>query len=187
MRAALYARVSTSDQNCDNQLIELRRYCEARGFQVTREYTDHGVSGSKDRRPALDDLVSDARRRRFDVLVCAKLDRLGRNLKHLLTMLDDLTSLGIGFISLSEGIDLTTPSGRLMLHVLGALAQWERSRIQERVKAGLARVKASGKRLGRPVKVIPEEELASVRGLSLRQAAARLGVSRSTAHRWLSR
>jgi DNA invertase Pin-like site-specific DNA recombinase len=113
MKAALYARVSTHEQNCDNQLLELRRYCAARGWPVGREYVDHGVSGSKDRRPALDSLSADARRRKFDVLVCWRLDRLGRNLKHLVTMLEELQSLGIGFVSLGEGIDLSTPAGRL--------------------------------------------------------------------------
>lgn len=187
MRAALYARVSTADQNCENQLIELRRYCEARGWPVGREYIDHGVSGSRDRRPALDELANDARRRRFDVLVCWRLDRLGRNLKHLVTMLEELQALQVGFVSLGEGIDLGTPTGRLQLHILAALAEFERARIQERVRAGLARARAAGTKLGRPERVPPADQLDAVRGLSMRQAAARLGVSRSTAHRWLSR
>ena len=110
MRAALYARVSTTDQTCENQLLELRRYCEARGWEIIREFVDQGVSGSKDRRPALDHLVSDAKRRRFDVLVCWRLDRLGRSLKHLITLLDELQALGVAFVSLAEGIDATTPA-----------------------------------------------------------------------------
>jgi DNA invertase Pin-like site-specific DNA recombinase len=182
--AALYARVSTLDQTCENQLLELRRYCEARGWQVRREFVDNGVSGSKDRRPALDDLLRDARRRRFDVLVCWRLDRLGRNLRHLVMLLEELRDLGIGFVSLGEGIDLATPAGRLQLHILAALAEFERSRIQERVRAGLARVRASGKRLGRPVVPVPVERLATVEGLSVREAAKRLQVSRSTLQRW---
>jgi DNA invertase Pin-like site-specific DNA recombinase len=186
MTAALYARVSTTDQTCENQLIELRRYCAARGWRIWREFVDTGVSGSKDRRPALDELNAHARRRRFDVVVCWRLDRLGRNLRHLVVLLEELQGLGVGFVSLGEGIDLGTPAGRLQLHVLAALAEFERSRIQERVRAGLARVRAAGKRLGRPEKHIPEERLSPVRGLSLREAAKRLGVSRSTAHRWLS-
>jgi DNA invertase Pin-like site-specific DNA recombinase len=184
MTAALYARVSTLDQTCENQLLELRRYCEARGWQVRREFVDNGVSGSKDRRPALDDLLRDARRRRFDVLVCWRLDRLGRNLRHLVMLLEELRDLGIGFVSLGEGIDLATPAGRLQLHILAALAEFERSRIQERVRAGLARVRASGKRLGRPVVPVPVERLATVEGLSVREAAKRLQVSRSTLQRW---
>jgi DNA invertase Pin-like site-specific DNA recombinase len=184
MTAALYARVSTLDQTCENQLLELRRYCEARGWHVRREFVDNGVSGSKDRRPALDDLLRDARRRRFDVLVCWRLDRLGRNLRHLVMLLEELRDLGIGFVSLGEGIDLATPAGRLQLHILAALAEFERSRIQERVRAGLARVRASGKRLGRPVVPVPVERLATVEGLSVREAAKRLQVSRSTLQRW---
>src|SRR5207253_408998 len=110
---------------------------------------DRGVSGSKDRRPALDVLLRDARRRRFDVLVCWRLDRLGHNLKHLITLLDELQTLGVAFVSLSEGIDATTPAGKLQMHVLGAISEFERGRIVERVRAGLARAKAQGKRLGR--------------------------------------
>src|SRR5688500_18295611 len=186
MRAAIYARVSTVDQHCDNQLLELRRYCEARGWRIAREFVDHGVSGAKERRPALDDLVRDARRRRFDALVVWRLDRLGRNLRHLILLLDDLQATGVAFVSLSEGIDATTPAGRLQLHVLGAIAEFERDRIRERVVAGLARVKSKGQRLGRPERVVSEVVLAPVRGLPVREAARRLGVSPATAHRWLS-
>src|SRR4030095_4584609 len=118
-------------------------------------------------------------------LICWRLDRLGRNLKHLVTVLDELQALGISFVSLGEGIDLGTPGGRLQLHILAALAEFERRRIQERVRAGLARLKAQGKKLGRPIKVIPEDRILSVRGLSIRAAAKILGVSPSTAHRWL--
>src|SRR5262245_57140656 len=140
MRAAIYTRVSTVDQNPENQAIELRRYVEARGWQAV-EYTDHGVSGAKDRRPALDQLLNAAKRRKFDVLVCWRLDRLGRNLKHLVTLIGELEALGIGFVSLGEGIDCTTPAGKLQLHILAALAEFERSRIIERVKAGLHRAR----------------------------------------------
>ena len=186
MRAALYARVSQWEQEPENQLRELRDYCDRRAWSAT-EYVDRGVSGAKDRRPALDQLIVAARRRKFDTLVVWRLDRLGRNLRHLILLLDELQALGVAFVSLAEGIDATTPAGRLQLHVLGAIAEFERSRIQERVRAGLARVKAQGKRLGRPVVDVPEERLAPVRGLSVREAARRLGVSPATAHRWLSR
>ena len=185
LRCAVYCRVSTIDQQVDNQRIELRRYVEARGWIAT-EYADVGVSGAKDRRPALDELIRDARRRRFDVLVCWRLDRLGRNLRHLILLLDELQALGVAFVSLAEGIDATTPAGRLQLHVLGAIAEFERARIAERVKAGLVRAKSQGKRLGRPHRTVSEDVLAPVRGLSIREAAARLGVSPATAHRWLS-
>jgi DNA invertase Pin-like site-specific DNA recombinase len=152
MKAAIYARVSTTDQTCENQRLELRRYAEARGWTVTREYVDEGVSVAKERRPALDALVKDAKRRRVDVVVCWRLDRLGRNLRHLVTLLDELHGLGIAFVSLGEGIDCTTPAGKLQLHILAALAEFERERIRERVVAGLARVKSNGQRLGRPEK-----------------------------------
>jgi putative DNA-invertase from lambdoid prophage Rac len=187
MRAGVYARVSTLDQHCENQLVELRRYCEARGWTIVREYVDEGVSGAKERRPALDELVKDAKRRKIDVLVVWRLDRLGRNLRHLILLLDDLQATGVSFVSLSEGIDATTPAGRLQLHVLGAIAEFERERIRERVRAGLSRVKAAGRRLGRPEREVPEALLAPVRGLPVREAARRLGVSAATAHRWLSR
>lgn len=185
-RAAIYARVSTHDQEPENQLAELRRYVAARGWSA-EEYVDKGVSGAKDTRPALDRLIQDAKRRGFDVLVCWRLDRLGRNLRHLVTLLDELHIVGVAFISLGEGIDCTTPAGRLQLHVLAALAEFERARIAERVVAGLARARKQGKRLGRPEKIVPERVLAPVRGLSVREAARRLGVSPATAHRWLSR
>src|SRR6202043_3442906 len=128
MKAAIYARVSTFDQEPENQLQELRRYCVARGW-TSIEYVDRGVSGSKDRRPALDQVLSDAKRRRFDVLVCWRLDRLGRNLKHLITLLDELQALGVAFVTLGESIDTTTPAGRLQLHILSAISQFERDRI----------------------------------------------------------
>src|SRR5512145_2511183 len=149
MRAAIYARVSTFDQEPENQLQELRRYVDARGW-IAVEYVDRGVSGAKDRRPALDQLLADAKRRRFDVLVCWRLDRLGRSLKHLISLLDDLQALGVAFVSLAEGIDATTPAGKLQMHILGAIAEFERERIRERVRAGLARARTQGKRLGRP-------------------------------------
>ena len=186
MKAALYARVSTLDQAPENQLTELRRYVDARGW-TAQEYVDHGVSGAKERRPALDQLIRDARRRRFDTVVCWRIDRLGRSLKHLVTLLDEFQALGVSFISLGEGIDLGTPAGRLQLHILAALAEFERARISERVQAGLARARANGARLGRPYVQVPRGQLVAVEGLPLNDAAARLGVSRSTLKRWRRR
>jgi DNA invertase Pin-like site-specific DNA recombinase len=182
MRAAIYARVSTADQTAENQLLELRRYVEARGWTAV-EFVDEGVSGAKDRRPALDTLVRDARRRRFDVLVCWRLDRLGRNLRHLVTLLDDLQALGVAFVSLGEGIDCTTPAGKLQLHILAALAEFERERIRERVMAGLHRARAQGRRLGRPRK---RPTAFDIPGGTVRAAAAVWGVSKSTAARWIA-
>jgi DNA invertase Pin-like site-specific DNA recombinase len=183
MKAAIYARVSTIDQEPENQLQELRRYLEARGWTGV-EYVDRGVSGAKDRRPALDRLLADARRRRFDVAVCWRLDRLGRNLKHLITLLEDLQALGIAFVSLAEGIDATTPAGKLQMHILGAIAEFERERIRERVMAGLQRARAQGTRLGRPRALIPIARVHGVGSLPIDEAALALGVSRSTLKRW---
>ena len=169
-----------------NQLSELRSYVERRGWSAV-EYVDRGVSGAKDRRPALDELLKAARRRRFDVLVCWRLDRLGRNLRHLILLLDELQALGIAFVTLGEGIDTSTPAGRLQLHILSAIAEFERSRIQERVVAGLARAKAQGQKLGRPEREISVEQIAAVRGLPVREAARGLGIPRTTLQRALAR
>lgn len=183
MRAAIYARVSTVDQEPENQLQELRRYVQARGWTAA-EYVDRGVSGAKDKRPALDVLVAQAKRRQFDVVVCWRLDRLGRNLRHLITLLDDLQALGVAFVSLAEGIDATTPAGKLQMHILGAIAEFERERIRERVLAGLQRARAQDRRLGRPLARPPIDGLQRVAGLPVHVAAERLGVSRSTVKRW---
>ena len=182
MRAAIYARVSTLDQEPENQLGELRQYVGARSW-TSVEYVDKGVSGSKDRRPALDALIKDAKRRRFDVLVCWRLDRLGRNLKHLVTLLDELQALGVAFVSLAEGIDATTPAGKLQMHILGAIAEFERARIAERVRAGLARARANGRRLGQKPLAILSRDLDRTAHLSVRRAAAELGIPRSVLHR----
>jgi DNA invertase Pin-like site-specific DNA recombinase len=183
MRAAIYVRVSTFDQQPENQLRELRQYIAARGW-TTVEYVDRGVSGSKDKRPALDELLVAAKRRKFDVVVCWRLDRLGRNLKHLITLLEELQALGIAFVSLAEGIDATTPAGKLQMHILGAIAEFERGRITERIMAGLQRARAQGVRLGRPARRIDPACLAAVVGLPEREAARRLGIPRSTLQRF---
>src|SRR6185503_17510834 len=142
------ARVSTHEQTTENQLLELRRYVEARGWAAT-EYVDAGVSGSKDRRPALDQLTADVRRHKFDAVVCWRLDRLGRNLRHLVLLLDEWQARGIAFVTLGEGIDTSTAAGRLVAGVLASIAEFERARIQERIRAGLNRARAQGRRLGR--------------------------------------
>jgi putative DNA-invertase from lambdoid prophage Rac len=183
MRAALYGRVSTADQHPENQLAELRQYAAARGWTVTREYVDEGISGAKDRRPALDELLRDARRRKFDVIAVARLDRLGRSLKHLVVLLDELAALGVAFVSINEAIDATTPGGKLQMHLLAAMAEYERELIRERVRSGLARVRAQGKRLGRP-RIHPRAPGCKV---TVRQAAALWGVAPSTAAMRLAR
>lgn len=182
MRAAIYARVSTLDQEPENQLAELRRYVAARGW-ASVEHVDRGVSGAKDRRPALDAMLADARRRKFDAVIVWRLDRLGRNLKHLITMLDELQALGVAFVSLAEGIDATTPAGRLQMHLLGAIAEFERGRIRERVMAGLQRARTQGKKLGRPRKVAAA---IAIPGGTVRTAARTWHVSKSTAARWIA-
>lgn len=183
MRVALYARVSTADQSTENQLLELRRYADLRGWLAT-EYVDQGISGTRDSRPALDRLVRDAKRRRFDVLLVWRLDRLGRNLRHLILLIDELQALRVAFVSLQEGIDATTPAGRLQLHVLAAIAEFERARIVERVHAGLARARARGIRLGRPWTTRPPAPVPP--GLTVREAARLWGTSKSTAARWIA-
>jgi DNA invertase Pin-like site-specific DNA recombinase len=183
MRAALYARDSTTDQTCENQLIELRRYVQARGWTAAAEYIDHGISGSKDRRPALDRLMADAKRRKVDVVVCWKLDRFGRSLAHLVNAIQTLTDVGVGFTSIGEGIDTHSATGRLMLGILASFAEFERARIQERVRAGLARARAQGKRLGRP-RTRPAK--IDIPGGTVRAAAALWGVSKTTAAKWIA-
>ena len=183
MKVAVYARVSTHDQTAENQLLELRRYVAARGWGAV-EYVDQGVSGAKDRRPALDQLVADVRCHRVQAVVCWRLDRLGRNLRHLVMLLDDWHSRGIAFITMTEGIDSSTPAGRLVAGVLGSIAEFERARIQERVPAGLARVRAQGGRLGRKPCAVSDDQFAAVASLSTRHAAERLGVSHTVVARW---
>jgi DNA invertase Pin-like site-specific DNA recombinase len=182
MTVALYARVSTQDQTCENQLLELRRYAEARGWQ-TVEYVDHGVSGSKDRRPALDQLTTDVRRHKVGAVVCWRLDRLGRNLRHLVMLLDEWQARGVAFVTLGEGIDTSTAAGRLVAGVLGSIAEFERARIQERIHAGLARARAQGTRLGRRRNPV-SRQLETCAGLSHAAAAVQLGVSAASVKRW---
>lgn len=182
MRAAVYARVSTAEQTTANRLSELKQFVLQRGWQLT-EFIDEGVSGVKASRPALDRLLSLARRRQIDVLVVWSLDRVGRSVKHLATLLDDLHALGVGFVSLREGLDWTTPSGRLQAQLLAIIAEFERERLRERVHAGLARARREGKRLGRPPRPITTWELTQVAHLSVRAAARELKVSASALHR----
>ena len=183
MKAAIYARVSLAVQEPENQLAELRRYVSARGWQAV-EYVDHGVSGTRESRPALDRMMKDARQRRIDSVVVWRLDRLGRSLRHLLGTLEEFEQLGVTFVSIGEGIDLSTPAGRLQVAVLAAISAFERERIVERVRAGMARAKAQGKRLGRKPYDISEERFEAVAHLSLREAAKSLGVSKGVVQRW---
>jgi DNA invertase Pin-like site-specific DNA recombinase len=167
------------------QLRELREYAQQRGWHVVEEYVDSGVSGSKDSRPALNRLMSDACQRKFDSVLVWKIDRWGRSLKHLVTSLAELDAYGVAFISFRDNLDLSTPSGRLMMQLLGAFAEFERSIIQERVKAGLRNAIAKGKRLGRPCAMVSEAKITSLRasGTSWREIAKQLGLGIGTVHR----
>jgi DNA invertase Pin-like site-specific DNA recombinase len=186
--AALHARVSTLDQNCEVQLEELRRYAGKR-FADYREYTDAGVSGTQRNRPQLDALMRDARRRSFDVVLVWKFDRFARSLKHLIESLHEFNALGIDFVSLTEGVDTTTPAGQLLFHIVGAVAQFERDLIAERVRAGLAHARAMGKHIGRPRAKVDLEAVTSLRsqGKSLRVIATTLNIPVSRVRRALVR
>jgi DNA invertase Pin-like site-specific DNA recombinase len=186
VRVALYARVSTlNNQDPEMQLTELREYANRRGWQVFNEYTDQGVSGSKESRPALNRLMSDAYRRTFDAILVWKIDRFGRSLKHLVNSLAELAALGVAFISLRDNLDLSTPSGRLMFQIIGAMAEFERALIQERVRAGLRNARAKGRRLGRPRVVVNSKEIASLRaqGRSWAEIVAETGLGKGTVQR----
>jgi DNA invertase Pin-like site-specific DNA recombinase len=137
MRCALYARVSTTDRTAQNQIRELVRYADARGWTIVRHHVDAGLSGAKRSRPQLDAMLKDAKRRQFDAIAIWSLDRLGRDLKHLITLLDDLHALGVSLVSLREGLDWSTSSGRLQAQLLAMIAEFERNRIRERIGAGL--------------------------------------------------
>jgi DNA invertase Pin-like site-specific DNA recombinase len=187
MRVAIYARVSTSNNGQDPamQTRELREYAERRGWTVTSEYVDIGISGTKEKRPELDRLMSDAHRRRFDAVVVWKFDRFARSVSHLLRALETFKAQGIEFVSFSEQLDTSTPAGKLVFVVLGAVAELERSLIVERVKAGLRNARAKGKKLGRPQIVLDVCRIAALReqGRSWPQIAKQLGVGVGTAYR----
>jgi DNA invertase Pin-like site-specific DNA recombinase len=187
MRAALYARVSTlhNGQDPEMQLRELREYCSRRGWQVAGEFVDVGISGAKEKRPELDRLLADAHRRRFDSVVVWKFDRFARSVSHLLRALETFQALGIEFVSLSEQMDTSTPTGKMVFTVLGAVAELERSLIAERVRAGLRNARAKGKRLGRPPRELDEKRIAALRaqGVGWRAIAKQLGVGVGTLYR----
>lgn len=185
-RVALYARVSTlSGQDPEMQLRELREYASRRGWTIAGEYVDRGISGAKDSRPALNRLTNDLQQRRADALLVWKLDRFGRSLKHLVNAIADLEAIGVAFVSLRDNLDLSTPSGRLMFQIIGAMAEFERALIQERVRAGLRNARAKGKRLGRPRRDVDPTKVAALRasGLSWRAISRQLGVGVATLYR----
>jgi DNA invertase Pin-like site-specific DNA recombinase len=186
-RAAIYARVSTTNhgQDVGMQTLELRQFAEARGWTVAGEYIDAGVSGSKDSRPELNRLMADAHKRRFDVVCVWRFDRFARSVSHLLRALETFKALGIDFVSYSEQMDTSTPAGKMVFTVLGAVAELERSLTVERVRAGLRNARAKGKTLGRPRVSVDTAKIASLRasGASWQKITGELGISAGTAKR----
>jgi DNA invertase Pin-like site-specific DNA recombinase len=191
LRAAIYARISTTNhgQDVSMQTREVREFAERRGWQVSAEYVDEGISGAKEKRPELDRLMTDAHRRKFDAVIVWKFDRFARSVSHLLRALETFQSLGVHFVSLSESLDTSTPAGKMVFTILGAVAELERSLIAERVRAGLRNAKSKGKRLGRPPVVVDAAKIGRLRsqGVSWRKIHALLGVNSRTAARALAK
>lgn len=181
-KVAIYARVSTTGkgQDVDLQLRDLRNYVEARGWQTFREYVDNGISGRKDRRPSLDMLMNDARKKRFDAVLVWRFDRFARSTKHLVTALEEFKHLEIDFISFMENIDTSSPMGKAMFTITSAIAELETDILKERVMAGLANARAKGIKLGRPSAKVDTGELLQLRGqgLSIREIAASLQIDK---------
>ena len=181
-RAALYLRVSTIDQNPETQGIELRAFAQQRGYEIVQEYVDHGISGTKVRRPALDRMLKDAQRRKFDAVLVWSCDRLARSTKHFLQFLDELNELGLQFLSQREAIDTEGALGRAIVVIISAIAELERSLIVERVRAGMRRAKLEGRRIGRVPLDVDRAALVRDRlaGMSLTHTARKYGVSRAS-------
>lgn len=186
-RTAIYCRVSTDDQDAGMQLDELRRLAKFKKWNLTAEFVDHGQSGKKTTRPQLDKLMRDVRAGKVTRVAVWKLDRFGRNAAHLVTSLDEFRELGVKFTSMTEGFDTGTAQGRAMMQIMGALAELERENIAERTRAGLARAKREGKRLGRPKACTPGEVARMTDGgMGLRAISRELGVGVATVSRRLA-
>ncbi|MBX3218993.1 MAG: recombinase family protein [Labilithrix sp.] len=185
LRAARYLRVSRTDQDPRLQDDETKDFITRRGWVLGDTYVDHGVSGARDRRPELDRLLGDARRRRYDVLVVWRSDRMFRSIKNMVVTLDELDAIGVAFASVKESFDLTCPSGRLLMHVVSAMAEFERCILQERVRAGVAAARRRGVRLGRPRARVDLDQVHELleQGWSVRKIADTLGVGASTIQR----
>ena len=181
-RAAVYVRVSTVDQHPETQLCDLRQHAAQRGLQIVQEYVDHGFCGARARRPALDRMMEDARRHKFDVLLVWSCDRLARNTKHLLQTLDELNGMGISFLSQREAIDTEGPLGRAIIVIVSAMAELERCIIIERVRAGMRRARLEGRQIGRSRLDMNREQIVHDRrsGMSLTQVAKRHNISRAS-------
>lgn len=186
-KVALYIRVSTSQQTVENQRLELDKYCERQGWQIAKVYEDSGFSGSKSDRPALNEMLRDSGKGRFQVVVCWKIDRLARSTADLLNILLTLKNHGVDFCSTTQAIDTTTSYGRMVMTFLGAIAEFERETIVERVRSGLDRAKANGVKLGRPRVGFDVGKALQMReeGLGYKQIAKALGIPRTTIYRTL--
>ncbi len=186
-RVAIYARVSTTDQSTESQLLDLRRYVRERGWELFNEFCDNGVSGTTDSRPALNELMNAAKKRKFDAVLVWRFDRFARSTRHLINALEEFKNLGIDFVSYQENIDTSSPLGSAIFTIISAVAQLERDIIAERVKAGLRKAVENGKKLGRPKVQTSEHQLLRLykQGLSSRQIAKLLGLSPSTVLRRL--
>lgn len=180
-RATLYTRVSSPDQHLETQLCDLRPLAAARGFEIVGEYADT-ISGSKSKRPALDQLMSDARRGKFDIVMVWSFDRVARSVKHFLEILDELNHLNVALISFRENIDTSGPLGRAMIVIVGAIAELERSLIVERVKAGMRRARLEGRQIGRARLYVNREQIVLDRrgGMSLTVVAKKYSISRAS-------
>jgi DNA invertase Pin-like site-specific DNA recombinase len=181
-KAALYVRVSTPDQHVESQLYDLRELAAQRGFEVVHEYEDRGVCGQKARRPGLDALMADARRRKFSVVLVAAFDRIARSTRNFLQVVDELDSLGIEFVSRREGVATGDGVGRLFMTIISAIAELERSLVVERVKSGMRRARLEGRQIGRARLDVDREQVITDRrsGMSLTQVAKRHGISRAS-------
>ena len=186
-RVAIYARVSTTDQSTESQLLDLRRYVRERGWELFNEFCDNGVSGTTDSRPALNELMNAAKKRKFDAVLVWRFDRFARSTRHLINALEEFRNLGIDFVSYQENIDTSSPLGSAIFTIISAVAQLERDIIAERVKAGLRKAVENGKKLGRPRIKVSENQLLmlSEKGLSIRQIARQLNLSVTTVARRL--
>jgi len=185
-RAAIYARVSTNNaQDPEVQLAEIREFCMRREWTTVKEYVDKGISGAKERRPALDNLLTDCRRRAVDCVVVYRYDRFARSLRQLVNALEEFRALGIDFVSLHEGVDTSTPNVRLVFGIFASIAGFERELIRDRVKSGLALAKSRGKCLGRPRVNVDRLRIATLRneGRSWAEICDVLGISKGTAQR----
>jgi DNA invertase Pin-like site-specific DNA recombinase len=186
-KCAVYARVSTLEQHVETQLYDLRQLAQKRGFEVVAEYTDHGVSGAKARRPGLNALMTDARKRKFSVVLVTAFDRVARSTKHFLQVIDEFDNLGIEFVSRRENVDTSGPMGRLFLTLIGSIAELEADLIKERIQAGMRRRRLEGYRLGRQPLDVDREAIVADRlgGMSLTQTAKKYRVSRASVIRFV--